>query len=552
MEKRINRQLLLMGFLTAFLSLILCTTIFLTVYEKQVKASLQTNLDLVVSTYNSVGNFDFLSSYSTDSTFRVVITDAEETVILDTFQNAAFDIHVDFQRIRNEGVAQGEYFSDERSETIYYSAQIVDDSRIVLCSVPATVIYDYLKSASIYLLLIFVIVLVLSIWLSAMLTDRLITPVRIIAENPDHPKLLDENEDTIYPELIPIVHELRLRRNELRQKAKEIEMQHRRLTTVLAQMEEGLLLLDGSGRVITANASAASYLHIESGHEGKGFLSICTEPVLCEAIITAFSGKRSAVDYSVDGRLLRVMTDPVLHQSAVMGVVCLFVDVTERREMERMKQEFTSNVSHELKTPLTSISGYAELIENGMVRTEDLPRFAGLIRKESSRLLLLIADILSLSEIEETGSVLNKEEMDLFAVAQLTIKRLKPIADQHSVSLVLEGLHSEIHADPAMVSHLCYNLIDNAIRYNRRGGNVIITIGEHRITVADTGIGIPDEHKSRVFERFYRVDKSRSKQTGGTGLGLAIVKHIADVHGATLTLDSTENEGTTICVVFPE
>ncbi len=553
MEKRINRQLLLMGFVTAFLSLILSTTIFLSVYENQVKVSLRTDLDLIVSTYSSVGHIDFLSDFETDH-LRVTVIERDGTVIFDTYHDGEMTDHSDrpeIQKAFQDGYAEGNRFSETLGEKTYYAARKTDDGFVIRCSVPAAVVYDYLKSASVYLLLIFLSVLVLSIWLSAMLTERLITPLRIIADDLENPKLLTNRDDTIYPELVPIIQELRLKRKELRSKADEIETAHRRLTAVLEHMEEGMLLLDGDGYILTINSSACAYLHFDGKPIGRHFLDLCLDVSLLDALQTAYTGERCAFDSAVDGRLLRVMVDPVLHQTSVLGAACLFVDVTERREIERMKQEFTANVSHELKTPLTSISGYAEMIENGMVQPKDIPRFASHIHSEASRLLLLIADIISLSEIEEKGAILQKQTLDLYAIAQLCVHQLQAVADQRNVSLTLDGLHTKLHADPTMLSQLCYNLIDNAIRYNRTDGQVHITIGERMITVRDTGIGIPAEHRSRVFERFYRVDKSRSKETGGTGLGLAIVKHIADAHGATITLNSTENEGTTICVVFP-
>lgn len=554
MEKRINRQLLLMGFVTAFLSLILSTTIFLSIYENQVRSSLRTNLELIVSMYSATDRFDFLPALKTDN-LRVTVVDENGTVVLDTYQAEDLTDHSDrpeIQKALQEGYAEGERFSETLGEKNYYVAQKTDDGYIIRCSVPMAVMYDYLQSASLYLLLIFVIILVLSIWLSAMLTERLIAPIRIIAGNPENPELLNRKDDTIYPELIPIVHELRSKRKELRDKAREIETEHQRLTTVLEQMEEGMLLLDGNGHIISMNSSACTYLHFTEKHIGRVFREYCHDASFLNALEIAYSGKRCILDSAVDGRLLRVIVDPVLRQSTVLGAVCLFVDVTERREIERIKQEFTANVSHELKTPLTSISGYAEMMQNGMVKAEDIPRFAAHIHSEASRLLLLIADIISLSEIEEKGAIMNKQTFDLYDVARLCVHQLKAVADQKTVSLLLDGLHTELYADPSMVSQLCYNLIDNAIRYNTPNGSVHITIGDRMITVSDTGIGIPAEHRSRVFERFYRVDKSRSKETGGTGLGLAIVKHIADAHGASISLDSAENEGTTICVVFPE
>ena len=217
-----------------------------------------------------------------------------------------------------------------------------------------------------------------------------------------------------------------------------------------------------------------------------------------------------------------------------------------------MKREFTANVSHELKTPLTSISGYAEMLENGMAHPEDVKAFASTIRREAGRLLVLIQDIIKLSELDEGGAgTALRETLDLYDLAQECVSRLRLLADQYGVALTLRGECQPVAGSAAMLSELIYNLCDNAIRYNRSGGSVTITVGQGRLEVADTGIGIAHEHLDRVCERFYRVDKSRSKRTGGTGLGLAIVKHVAELHHARLELESQENIGTTVRVWFP-
>ncbi|MBE6763120.1 MAG: PAS domain S-box protein [Ruminococcaceae bacterium] len=553
MEKRINRLLLLMGFVTAVLSLLLSTTIFLQVYEKQVKESLRTDLKLIVSTYTGANEFSFLDSIE-NASLRVTIVNRDGTVIKDTAKQENDADHSDRPEIRKafeEGYAEGDRFSDTLGEKTYYAAQRIREDLVIRCSVPEKVIYEYLFSASVYLLIIFIIVLLLSIWLSSMLTERLIAPIRSVASDPDNPKWQTDEHREVYPELIPVVEELCSKRKELQLKAKEIEAEHRRLTTVLEHMEEGLLLLDTNGYILSVNSSACMYLHMSKPYIGKRFRDIYSDERILTAVHNAFNSDREAFDVAIDGRTVRFLIEPVLEKKAVLGVVCLMMDITERREMERMKQEFTANVSHELKTPLTSISGYAEMMENGMVKPEDIPRFSAMIRTEAARLLLLIADIISLSEMEEKGMQLHKQTMDLYAVAQLCVRQLETLAARQQITLRLEGLHSEMDADPSMVSQLCYNLIDNAIRYNCKGGEVCVTVGEKQIAVADTGIGIPAEHLSQVFERFYRVDKSRSKETGGTGLGLAIVKRIADAHGATVHLESKEQTGTTVTVVFP-
>ena len=232
------------------------------------------------------------------------------------------------------------------------------------------------------------------------------------------------------------------------------------------------------------------------------------------------------------------------------GIICFIVDVGEQRQIEKMKQEFTANVSHELKTPLTSISGYAEMIENGMAKEEDIRGFAAIIRKEAGRLLTLISDIIQLSELDDPEGAMHLERVDLLELALECEAILALPAEARGITFSVIGGHSYVTGDKGMLSELIYNLCDNAIRYNRDGGSVDVLVRPGVLTVRDTGIGIPKAHQDRIFERFYRVDKSRSKQTGGTGLGLAIVKHITERHGARIELSSRTGVGTEITVRF--
>lgn len=555
MEKRINRQLLMMGFAASLLTLLLTATTFYSLYENNLRDSLHNDLQLVVSSYETMNGTEMLEVLQTSS-LRITLIDTDGTVIYDSaIETASMDDHSlrpEIQQAFVEGYGDAVRYSDTFGDNLYYAAQRLSDGRVIRCAVSGNVLRDFLYRSAVYLLLIFLVVVVLSIWLSAMLTERLIYPIKAMTNDPDDPSFLIDEDESVYPELAPLIKELRLRRREIRDKIRQIEQEHTRLTAVLENMEEGLLLLDIHGKILSVNSSACRYFHFKEKHMGRVFAEVCSEERLCMAVAEAYDGKRASMDLTRDGRLLHMMIEPVMNAKKILGVVCLTVDVTERRELERMKQEFTANVSHELKTPLTSVLGYAEMIENGMAKPQDVPHFAAQIRREASRLLSLIADILMLSKIEEQDGYTCMQTVDLHEIAFDCVERLASRAADKQVTLRLDGLRSTIYADPTMLDQLCYNLIDNAIRYNREDGTVWVTIGERMLTVKDNGIGIPEEHKNRIFERFYRVDKSRSKETGGTGLGLAIVKHIAEVHQATVTLSSEEHVGTTVRVVFPK
>ena len=272
------------------------------------------------------------------------------------------------------------------------------------------------------------------------------------------------------------------------------------------------------------------------------------------AVSTVLSGEKSRPIIEVEGKTCQIFANPVYVEEAVSGAVLLILDVTEKEQRDAMRREFTSNVSHELKTPLTSIYGISEIMMNGIVKPEDMPKFLQSIHDESGRLITLVNDIIKLSQLDENALLADREEIDLYMYADEVIHRLEHVAREKNVSLSLSGEHESVVGIPSIISEMIYNLCDNAIKYNREGGSVFVKLekrdGHPALTVRDTGIGIPKDHLDRVFERFYRVDKSHSKEIGGTGLGLSIVKHGSAVHNARVKLSSTVGEGTSVTVIF--
>lgn len=345
--------------------------------------------------------------------------------------------------------------------------------------------------------------------------------------------------------------------SEIAKQLARVNKEKNRLATIINNMSEGLIILDNDLNIIMLNESAYSCLGTNMERQdciGKRMSEICSNAQICECIENADS-----TTVTLDGRRFQLHVNHVLSNSEKVGRIGLLLDVTQRAEIDRIKQEFTANVSHELKTPLTSISGFAELIESGMAKGDDAAVFAGRIHKESQRMLSLISDIIKLSKLDEKANVDKREEVDLLKVAHECREMLEMSAGAQNVTINVSGEKSVVLGTPSELTELIYNLIDNGIRYNRNGGsvNVKITSPAHSpndpfviLSVADTGIGIAEEHRDRVFERFYRVDKSRSKETGGTGLGLAIVKHVAERHNAKIEIDSRVGEGTVVRVEF--
>ena len=316
---------------------------------------------------------------------------------------------------------------------------------------------------------------------------------------------------------------------------------------ILNAMEEGVVAFDLDGRTLCCNAAACKLLHVE----GASFFDITNLP---EPVLAFLGGVRSGESTTIDlfGQAVRLRYHDVRQDGMRVAAVITMTDIGEQHRVERIRQEFTANVSHELKTPLTSISGYAEMIENGMAKDEDIGAFAERIRREANRMLSLVSDIMTLSELDERERQHSEEAVDLYALAQQYAETLKSAAMVRGVTVQVLGKPTVVIGNRALLNELVYNLMDNAIRYNRDNGTVSVRVSDGTLVVRDTGIGIPKSHLSHIFERFYRVDKSRSKATGGTGLGLAIVKHVCEQHHAELTLNSAEGIGTEITVKFPD
>ena len=333
----------------------------------------------------------------------------------------------------------------------------------------------------------------------------------------------------------------------------ELSRKQREFTAITENMSEGFVLIDNRGAVLSHNTSAVRIMDPEA--VGNEALDLSRFGQFRQAVTTALSGQHWETMLERAGRIYQVVANPVTASGQVTGALLFMMDVTEKEQREQLRREFTANVSHELKTPLQSIMGSAELMENGLVKPEDMPVFIGRIRSEAARLVTLIEDIIRLSQLDE-GVEMPVECVELYALAQETAQSLSDAAEAKSISLTVTGQPVTVHSVRRLLSEILYNLCDNAIKYNVPGGRVSVDVAGTAegaaITVSDTGIGIPAEHQARVFERFYRVDKSHSRASGGTGLGLSIVKHAVQDLGGTIHLDSTPGQGTSIRVTIPE
>lgn len=346
-----------------------------------------------------------------------------------------------------------------------------------------------------------------------------------------------------YTELSPLFERLSKQDAAIEKQLLSARRRQEEFRVLSENMDEGLVVADRHGAIVSANAVARDFM--EAGPEGD---------VITEVLSVARGGRHTERSVSHGGRFYRVIGSPVLHNETIVGAVSLLLDETDKRSVEQYRKEFTANVSHELKTPLTSISGFAELLMNGMVAPEDIPEFATDIYAEAKRLLTLVNDIIRLSRLEDGTRPFENGEVDLYATAEAALSTVRPAAERMGITLSLEGTHECVMGAEPILYDVIYNLCDNAVKYNRAGGFVRVYVGEGEmgtvVSVADGGIGIPAEHIDRIFERFYRVDKSHSKEIGGTGLGLSIVRHGVAYHGGEVSLSSTEGVGTTVTVTL--
>ncbi len=363
-------------------------------------------------------------------------------------------------------------------------------------------------------------------------------------------------ENDIYDELSPLLTRIDRQNRDIKKQMLEITKKQHEFNAVTNNMREGLILISAKGNILSINESAGEIFQADIEKSiGSHILTVNRSVTMQKVFEGALSGINTEALLSINSRHFQLLGSPVVSQSSVLGVVILLLDITDKHSAERSRREFSANVSHELKTPLTSILGFAEIMKEGLAKPEDMQGFAERIHYEASGLLTLIDDILELSQLDEKTELPDREHVDLFSLAENVLSRLKPIADKKGVNLTLQGEHVVVSGYEKILDGMLYNLCDNAIKYNVAGGNATVTIAykdsKPIVIVSDTGIGIPPEHRPHIFERFYRVNKSRSKEIGGTGLGLSIVKHGAILHDITIDMQSDENKGTTFTLTFP-
>lgn len=542
----------LLALVTILLSSLLITFVYYGNSDARMKAEVREEARYIRGAVELSGK-DYLETVK-NTPNRITLIDTDGTVLFDNQADpAAMENHSDRQEVKQAvtaGAGEATRMSGTLSEKKFYYAIKLENGQILRIASETASVFAAVLSMLPWIIGIAVLVAVITVLFSNFLTKKIVTPINRLDLN--HPA-----DNVVYDELSPLLSKINRQNEVIDQQIRSLREKQEEFTSITENMSEGFLVLDKNTDILSYNTSALRLLGADAApaesHESA--LALNRSAGFRSAVDAALSGSRSEQLVRQGGRCCQVMANPVLREGEVEGAVVVILDITEREERDNLRREFTANVSHELKTPLTSISGFAEIIQNGIVKPEDIPRFAGNIYVESQRLISLVDDILNLSRLDEADVQLEREDFDLAALARDVAGRLKDSAKKNGVVITVIGDKTMINGVKSIVDEMLYNLLDNAVKYNKKNGRVTVTIENDQngptLVVTDTGIGIPQSDVDRVFERFYRVDKSHSKEVGGTGLGLSIVKHGAAFHNAKVSLESTEGKGTTVRLAFP-
>lgn len=549
MTKRIFRSIFAVAAVVLLASFVLITGVLYEYFSNKQMDQLNMQTRLAAQGVESAGA-DYFSDMDIDGC-RITWIAADGTVLYDSqAQQSGMENHADREEVQQAlktGHGESMRYSTTLMERQLYSADRLPDGTVVRISdmqyTPLTLILGMIQPVIIIALL----ALLLSLFLASRMSKRIVKPLN---------ELSLDNADRIetYPELEPLTDKLRSQQNQLREQETELRRRRDEFEAATGNMTEGLVLLNEQGSVLSINRSATHILDISRYCIGKDIRAVGAVPQLRELAEKALGGEHCEAHVCLGGVSYRLYASPVTSGDKVTGAVLLMLDTTEKEQAEQLRREFSANVSHELKSPLHTISGCAELLANGIVKPEDVPHFLSQIQSEAKRMIALIEDIIKLSHLDEGAEDMQREDVDLLAVARRQADNLSQAAESAQVSLSVSGESAVVNGIPQLLDAIVHNLSENAIKYNRPGGFVKVNVrregGSALLTVEDNGIGIPPEQQERIFERFYRVDKSRSRESGGTGLGLAIVKHILTSHGAQLELESELGKGTCITVTF--
>lgn len=549
MTKRIFRSIFTVAAVILLASFVLITGVLYEYFSNKQVDQLNMQTHLAAQGLEAAGE-DYLSDMDI-SGCRLTWIAADGTVLYDSqAEQSGMENHADREEVRQAlktGHGESMRYSTTLMERQLYSADRLSDGTVVRISdtqyTPLTLILGMIQPV----IIIALIALLLSLLLASRMAKRIVKPLNEMS--------LDNAEKIeTYPELAPLTDKLKSQQNQLREQEKELRRRRDEFDAATGSMTEGLVLLNEQGSVLSINKAATKALDIGRYCIGKDIRALSEEPRLRETVEKALGGEHGEAHITLGGVSYRLYASPVTSGDRVAGAALLMLDTTEKEKAEQLRREFSANVSHELKSPLHTISGCAELLANGIVKPEDVPHFLSQIQSESKRMIVLIEDIIKLSHLDEGAEDMQREDVDLLSVARREAGNLSQAAEDAGVTLTVSGESAVINGIPQLLAAIVHNLCENAIKYNHPGGFARVNVRREGkktlLTVEDDGIGIPPEEQQRIFERFYRVDKSHSKEVGGTGLGLSIVKHAAALHNARISVVSAPDRGTTITLAF--
>ncbi|MCI8633310.1 MAG: PAS domain S-box protein [Lachnospiraceae bacterium] len=549
MTKRIFRTIFVVAIGVFLASFLLFMTILYDYYSGVQQDQLQIQTELAAQGVEHEGAA-YLEGLSVKDC-RITWIGAEGSVLYDSISKAGeMENHLEREEVKEaltDGHGSSSRYSSTLTERYFYCAKRLTDGTVIRLSAVQNTLLVLTIGMLQPICIIFVAAVAVSMILAARLAKKLVKPFNEI--NLERPM---ENEG--YDELSPLLGRIDLQQKEIRRQKQELIQKKNELDVLISSMKEGLILMSQSGTILSINQAAADLFGIDTLNVGRNLLTVSQNEELEMLIDKAKKGEYAETVMDLGKGRYQVGASPVILRDTLSGIVLLLLDITEKEKAEQLRREFTANVSHELKTPLHTILGSAELMMGGLVRQEDTAAFARRIYTESQRMIQLVEDIIKLSHLDEGAEDMKWEMVDLAALAKQTISSLEEEAKKRKVTLSLEAAPAAVYGIRQLLQEILYNLCDNAIKYNHPGGFAVIQLRKEKdftvLSVSDSGIGIPPEHQERVFERFYRVDKSHSKEIGGTGLGLSIVKHAARLHGAEIDLCSRPGKGTTIRVRF--
>ena len=552
MKRKIFGSMVLISLITIILTAAAFSVLLYQQLENDMERELKNQMALVMTGYGESGIVYLQEIRGEDRNSRITLIAPSGKVLYD---NRAIPSEMENHKDRLEvkaafetGKGEGVRNSDTLGSQFFYLAQKTDDGNVLRLSIRTDSIRTSMGESVIFLVGILLLIGVLAMVFSRMQTRRIIQPINDIdLEHPEGEKL--------YEELFPLVSRIHNLNQSVQDKMRELSARTDNFNRITSHMEEGLIILDRAGKIITINRSAARFFEVEEDNlPGKHFSVANRNLKLLESVEKALKGQHQEEIIEDRDRQYQLRATPVFQEEEVSGGILMLYDVTEKRRADNLRREFTANVSHELKTPLTSILGYAEILSNRMAVGADAIEFAGRIQGEAKDLLSMIEDIIRLSELDEGNIRIPMERVNLLKEAERVAERLRPTAALRGIPIEVIGEEAFVQGIPTLLEEMLVNLMDNSIKYNVEEGEITARIQKAKdkvvLEVADTGIGIPLEDQERIFERFYRVDKSHSKNISGTGLGLSIVKHIATYHKAALSLESQVGKGTTIRIEF--